>query len=58
MSEAASEREGDGLGGEMSNAIARRAYEISQADDAGTPEENWSRAESELGAPQEADQTQ
>jgi hypothetical protein len=33
-------------------AIARRAYEISQSDQAGTPEENWARAERELrGAP-------
>jgi hypothetical protein len=29
--------------------IARRAYEISESSDAGTPEENWSRAEHELG---------
>lgn len=29
-------------------AIARRAYEISQGDDAGTSEENWQRAEREL----------
>ena len=25
----------------------RRAYEISQSDDAGTPEENWIRAEAD-----------
>ena len=31
-------------------AIRQRAYEISQSDDAGTPEENWARAERELGA--------
>jgi hypothetical protein len=35
--------------------IAQRAYEISQREDAGTPEENWARAERELaderGAP-------
>jgi hypothetical protein len=30
-------------------AVARRAYEISQSDEAGTPEENWARAERELG---------
>ena len=30
------------------DAIARRAYEISQTDEAGTPEENWQRAEREL----------
>lgn len=29
-------------------AIARRAYEISQREDAGTSEENWKRAEREL----------
>jgi len=28
--------------------IRRRAYEISQQEDAGTPEENWQRAEREL----------
>ena len=27
---------------------ARRAYEISQSDEAGTPEENWQRAEHQL----------
>ena len=30
--------------------IARRAYEISQSSSAGTPEENWYRAERELRA--------
>ncbi len=30
--------------------IARRAYEISQSPSAGTPEENWYRAERELRA--------
>ncbi|HEY7207733.1 MAG TPA: hypothetical protein VH416_05785 [Gaiellaceae bacterium] len=29
-------------------AIARRAYEISQSPEAGTPEENWLRAVQEL----------
>jgi hypothetical protein len=29
-------------------AIAARAYEISLGEDAGTPEENWQRAEQEL----------
>jgi len=29
-------------------AIARRAYEISESDESGTPEENWVRAECEL----------
>jgi hypothetical protein len=29
-------------------AIARRAYEISQSGDAGSDEENWHRAETEL----------
>jgi hypothetical protein len=28
--------------------IEQRAYELSQSDDAGTPEENWRRAEREL----------
>ena len=33
-------------------AIRRRAYEISQREDAGSDEENWRRAEAELrGAP-------
>jgi len=31
--------------------IAQRAYEISQSDEAGTDEENWLRAEQELGSP-------
>ena len=30
------------------DAIARRAYEISQSEHAGTDEENWRRAEQEL----------
>lgn len=29
-------------------AVARRAYEISTGPDAGSPEENWHRAEDEL----------
>lgn len=29
-------------------AIARRAYEISQSDSGGSSEENWQRAEHEL----------
>lgn len=34
--------------------IAKRAYEISQSEEAGTPEENWERAKRELGeAPRE-----
>jgi hypothetical protein len=28
--------------------IARRAYEISQSDEAGTPDEDWRRAERDL----------
>jgi hypothetical protein len=28
--------------------IEQRAYELSQLEDAGTPEENWHRAEREL----------
>lgn len=31
-------------------AIRQRAYEISQASDAGTPAENWERAKRELNA--------
>lgn len=30
------------------DAIARRAYEISQSEHSGTAEENWRRAEEEL----------
>jgi hypothetical protein len=30
------------------DAIARRAYEISQSDESGSDEENWRRAEAEL----------
>jgi hypothetical protein len=30
-------------------AIRLRAYEISQSADAGTPEQNWARAEREIG---------
>ena len=29
-------------------AVRRRAYELSQAEDSGTAEENWLRAEEEL----------
>ena len=32
------------------HAIRSRAYEISQSQGAGTPEENWHRAEQELRA--------
>jgi len=32
-------------------AVRRRAFEISQGEDAGTPEENWLRAEEELRRP-------
>jgi hypothetical protein len=28
--------------------IARRAYELSESEEGGTPEENWLRAEAEL----------
>ena len=31
-------------------AVRRRAYEISQGEDPGTPEENWARAEREIMA--------
>jgi hypothetical protein len=33
----------------LEHAIRLRAYEISQSADAGTPQENWERAERELG---------
>ena len=33
---------------ERNAEIARRAYEISLGDDAGTPEENWWRAAAEV----------
>ena len=36
-------------------ACRQRAYEISQSEHAGTPEENWLRAEAELGGTPEAD---
>jgi hypothetical protein len=35
-------------GGPSHDEIARRAYEISQSDEAGTPDEDWRRAEREL----------
>jgi len=34
--------------GDREERIRRRAYEISQQEDAGTPEENWQRAEREV----------
>jgi hypothetical protein len=34
---------------ELEQAIRLRAYEIAQSGDAGTPEENWLRAEHEIG---------
>jgi hypothetical protein len=33
----------------LDDAVRLRAYQISQSDEAGTPEENWERAERELG---------
>jgi hypothetical protein len=39
---------------EQNAAIARRAYEISQSDAAGSPEENWWRAAAEINAREEA----
>jgi hypothetical protein len=36
-------------------AIARRAYEISQGEDSGTPEENWWRAAQEINDRQETE---
>jgi hypothetical protein len=44
----AAEPEPTGHEGPSHDAIARRAYEISQSDDAGTDDENWRRAEAEL----------
>jgi hypothetical protein len=38
----------DPAGDDREERIRRRAYEISQQEDAGTPEENWQRAEREL----------
>lgn len=34
--------------GDLRSQIARRAYEISQSESAGSEEENWLRAEREL----------
>lgn len=34
--------------GDDDEPVRRRAYELSQGEDAGTPEENWRRAEEEL----------
>jgi len=39
--------EGD-LDPQNEEMIRRRAYEISQGENAGTPEENWARAEREI----------
>lgn len=38
----------EATGDDREERIRRRAYEISQQEDAGTPEENWQRAEREL----------
>lgn len=38
------------LNDELFDSIRRRAYEISQQPDSGTPHENWQRAELELTA--------
>jgi hypothetical protein len=42
------EEAGGGVPPQDDDAIARRAFEISESEDAGTPEENWLRAEREL----------
>jgi len=34
--------------GVIAEMIRQRAYELSQGPDAGTPEENWTRAEQEV----------
>jgi hypothetical protein len=49
MSAEGSERQGAQPASEITDEmIAKRAYEISQSDQAGTSEENWERAEREL----------
>lgn len=40
--------EADGSREISEEVIAKRAYEISQTEEAGTSEENWARAEHEL----------
>jgi Protein of unknown function (DUF2934) len=40
----------------VTQLIRDRAYEISESEDSGTPEENWARAESELRAQDPAEQ--
>ena len=42
------------ISGDLTEEIRRRAWEISQRPDSGSPEENWRRAEEELGQEQEA----
>ncbi len=42
------EQDGTGQGEIDDERIRERAYEISMREDAGTPEENWQRAEAEL----------
>ena len=45
------DQQGGTGGGEIDDErIRERAYEISMREDAGTPEENWQRAEAELRA--------
>jgi hypothetical protein len=49
MSKQGSERKAEQPAGEITDEmIAKRAYEISQSDEAGMSEENWERAEREL----------
>jgi Protein of unknown function (DUF2934) len=43
-------RQGTTGSGVIDEMIRQRAYEISQGPDAGTPDENWERARSELYA--------
>ncbi len=38
----------DGEGVDHDEEIRRRAHEISQSEESGTPEENWQRAEREV----------
>ena len=48
------ERAAGGSDATEEEAIRQRAYEISQREDAGSPEENWRRAKAELRGAREA----
>lgn len=49
-----SEQVDEGNVGIDDEAIRRRAHEISESEEAGSPEENWRRAEEELRGRQHA----